>query len=362
MAHKITCKPYDLLFKFEAGTSRGVLTSKTSYFIIIEKNGAVGIGEAGPLPGLSIDFLPDLQQQINLIIKKLATSSLPENVHEVASFIKKHIPIHLPSVIFAFETALYELLNKQQGLIFKNDFSLKETPILINGLVWMGDKDFMLQQVEEKLNNGFSCIKLKIGAIDFDTECAILSSIRDRFSVNDITLRVDANGAFKPSEALRKLDKLSQYGIHSIEQPIKQGQIHEMASLCKQTPIPIALDEELIGVHSVDEKTALLEAIHPQYIILKPTLVGGVESTSEWISISEQRNIDWWMTSALESNIGLNAVSQLTAQFNNPLPQGLGTGQLYTNNLISPLALENESLYYKQTGAKWDTTILEETS
>lgn len=362
MAHKITCKPYELFFKFEAGTSRGVLTSKTSYFIIIEKDGSKGIGEAGPLPGLSIDFLPDLEFQINTIIQEIASVSLPQTEKHIADFIKTYIPVHLPSVVFAFETALNELLNKKQGLIFKNDFSINEKPILINGLVWMGNKDFMLKQVEEKLKTGYSCIKLKIGAIDFDTECAILSSVRDRFSKDDITLRVDANGAFNPSDALYKLDRLAKYDIHSIEQPIKQGQTEEMASLCRKTPIAIALDEELIGIHSKDMKAQLLDDINPQYIILKPTLVGGVSATDEWITLSEQRGIDWWMTSALESNVGLNAVSQLTAQYLNPLPQGLGTGQLYTNNLISPLALEKESLYYKQSGAKWDTTTLEETS
>ena len=229
--------------------------------------------------------------------------------------------------------------------------------IAINGLIWMGDREFMKDQIKEKIAQGFRCLKMKIGAIDFESEIELLATIRKEFSIKDIELRVDANGAFIASEALEKLKVLSNYDLHSIEQPIKQGQYHEMASLCEQTPLPIALDEELIGVIDVTKKEELLHIINPQYIILKPSLIGGFKGSSEWIDIANKSGIGWWVTSALESNIGLNAIAQWTATLKSSMPQGLGTGGLFTNNFESPLEVNNGGLYYKQN-INWNFNLI----
>ena len=223
----------------------------------------------------------------------------------------------------------------------------------------MGDKSFMKEQIAQKLSEGFSCIKMKIGAIDFKTEIDLLQNIRSEFSASEIELRVDANGAFTPNDALEKLQLLSELELHSIEQPIKQGQWQEMAALCEQTPLPIALDEELIGVFSLSEKQKLLETIQPQYIILKPSLIGGFKGSDEWISLAQKQNIGWWITSALESNVGLNAISQYTFTKNVKLPQGLGTGSLYTNNISSPLRISNGTLLY-DTNLSWETNLIKD--
>jgi L-alanine-DL-glutamate epimerase-like enolase superfamily enzyme len=250
-----------------------------------------------------------------------------------------------PSILFGIETALLGLKNKMK--LFDTPFTRGEVGMPINGLIWMGSKEFMLQQIEEKLNAGFSCLKMKIGAIDFENELDILSSIRKRFSASEIEFRVDANGAFHPNQALEKLEKLAKFELHSIEQPIKAGQREEMANLCAQTPLPIALDEELIGIVGVENKKRLLDTIKPQYIILKPSLHGGILGSKEWIQLACQQNIPWWMTSALESNVGLNCITQFASTFENALPQGLGTGGLYENNTPSKLQIEKGCIYLK---------------
>jgi L-alanine-DL-glutamate epimerase-like enolase superfamily enzyme len=237
--------------------------------------------------------------------------------------------------------------------LFPSDFTKGKDSIPINGLIWMGDPVFMKQQIKDKLASGFSCIKLKIGAIDFDNELELIKSIRNEFDAKTIEIRVDANGAFKPNEALEKLKRLSDYNLHSIEQPIRQGQVGDMAQLCSETPLPIALDEELIGVFSVTEKQFLLQTIKPQYIILKPTLVGGFKGSQEWIALAESNQIGWWVTSALESNIGLNAIAQWTYTLESQLPQGLGTGGLFTNNIQSPLVVDSGQLVY-DLKTKWN--------
>lgn len=242
---------------------------------------------------------------------------------------------------------MLDLFNGGKGIIFPHLFTQGKASIPVNGLIWMGEEEFMLRQIDEKLAQGFTCIKLKIGALDFDKECNILSYIRKQYSEQQITLRVDANGAFLANETLGKLKTLATFGIHSIEQPIKQGQRLAMAQLCKQTPIPVALDEELIGVHIYEEKEKLLKQIRPQFIILKPSLLGGFTHCREWINLADKLNIGWWITSALESNVGLIAISQFTATLNNSLPQGLGTGQLYSNNTDSPLFIKKGFMYYK---------------
>ncbi|REE07915.1 o-succinylbenzoate synthase [Winogradskyella pacifica] len=329
-------KHYVLKFKRPSGTSRGVMTTKETWFIILENEDKTGVGECGILRGLSIDDRPDFEDKLKWTCN---------NIHLGLEKLLAEL-IEFPSIQFGLETAFKSLERTDQFQLFPSEFSKGEDSIPINGLVWMGKEDFMRSQIKDKIEAGFSCIKLKIGAIDFQTELDILKSIRNEFSVSDIELRVDANGAFSPNDALEKLKRLSEYQLHSIEQPIKPKQFDAMAQLCQATPLPIALDEELIGVFSKENKQDLLQTIKPQYIILKPSLVGGFGGSQQWIDSAENLNIKWWITSALESNIGLNAIAQWTYTLKNTMPQGLGTGSLFTNNFISPLSVKNGTLHY----------------
>jgi len=331
-----TYKKYILNFKRPSETSRGVLNIKESWFLIIEEEGKTGIGECGILRSLSIDDRPDYQEKLKWVCQniKLGSDLLWK---ELTAF---------PSIQFGVEMAFKSLEAQDPFELFPSEFTQGKAAIPINGLVWMGEKSFMKSQISEKIEAGFKCIKLKIGAIDFNAELDLLKYIRTEFSSEEIELRVDANGAFPPAEALEKLKQLSKYEIHSIEQPIKQGQFGAMADLCRQTPIPIALDEELIGVNTVTKKREVLQIIRPQYVIFKPSLIGGYRGTQEWLDLAEDLNIGWWVTSALESNVGLNAISQWTFTKNSPMPQGLGTGGLYTNNFESPLQAQNGSIKY----------------
>ncbi|WP_040757612.1 o-succinylbenzoate synthase [Winogradskyella psychrotolerans] len=329
-------KHYVLKFKRPSGTSRGVMTTKETWFIILENENKTGVGECGILRGLSIDDRPDFEEKLKWTCR---------NIHLGLEILLAEL-IEYPSIQFGLETAFKSLEGTDQFQLFPSQFSKGEDSIPINGLVWMGKEDFMRSQIKDKIEAGFSCIKLKIGAIDFQTELDILKSIRNEFLVSDIELRVDANGAFSPKDALEKLKRLSEYQLHSIEQPIKPKQFEVMARLCKETPLPIALDEELIGVFSNENQQELLQTIKPQYIILKPSLVGGFTGSQQWIDTAENLNIKWWITSALESNIGLNAIAQWTYTLKNNMPQGLGTGSLFTNNFISPLSVKNGTLHY----------------
>lgn len=333
---KASYHQYILDFKRPSGTSRGVMTTKETWFIQLKNEGKIGIGECGILRGLSIDDRPDYEDQLKWVCKNI-NLGLVALVSELIEF---------PSIQFGLETAFKSLKSINQFLVFPSAFSKGFDSIPINGLVWMGSEDFMREQIKDKISSGFDCIKLKIGAIDFQTEINILKSIRKEFSKSDIELRVDANGAFSPDGALEKLKQLSDYNLHSIEQPIKPKQFEAMAQLCESTPLPIALDEELIGIFSKDEKQELLKSINPQYIILKPSLVGGFSGSQQWIDIAENLNIKWWITSALESNIGLNAIAQWTYTLKNKMSQGLGTGGLFTNNFDSPLIINNGTLHY----------------
>jgi O-succinylbenzoate synthase len=326
--------PYQLQFKKPSGTSRGILTHKNIWIIKLwnaENPGVYGLGECNPLVDLSIDDRPDFEGKLKSICSNI------ENTDDLLDF---------PSIRFAIETAKKDLVMGGKRILFENDFSAGKKGITINGLVWMGDESSMQKQIEEKINLGFKCIKLKIGAIDFKKELALLKKIRQNFSSSEIEIRIDANGAFSIKDALCKLEKLSAFDIHSIEQPIKQGQEKEMANLCENSPIPIALDEELIIHQNISEKNQLLEFIRPQFIILKPSLLGGWKASEEWINSANKNKIGWWITSALESNIGLNAIAQWTFQLNSKLPQGLGTGQLYINNFNSPLEIIKNELVY----------------
>ncbi|MFO7825310.1 MAG: o-succinylbenzoate synthase [Cyclobacterium sp.] len=348
---KVNIQPYTLNFKFDAGTSRGVLRKKETYIIGIQSDtfrGVSGLGEAGPLKGLSRDDRPDFMSKAKVIIEKVEGLSFAEDWQEILLAIQELPQIdELPSLRFGLETAFLDLIHGGKRKIFSCGFYDQRQAIPINGLIWMGGKKFMQEQIEQKLEDGFDCIKMKIGALDFDLECQLLEMIRNRYSAKEISLRVDANGAFNLQEALGKLNILSQYDIHSIEQPIKPGNTAEMAYLCQHSPVPIALDEELIGVTHVNDKRALLEQTKPTYLILKPSLLGGIAATREWIDIAENTGIGWWMTSALESNIGLNAIAQFASSLMPTLPQGLGTGQLYHNNFSSPLTITNGSLTYE---------------
>ena len=341
-----TFHKYSLEFKRPSGTSRGILKTKSTYFLQLFKDGKEGVGECGLFKGLSIDDRPDYENKLEWVCGNI-NLGLAKLLEETKEF---------PSIQFGLEQAFLSLKNNNKFILFPSDFTKEEKPISINGLIWMGDKAFMKSQIKEKIAQGFSCIKMKIGAINFEEELNLLKHIRNEFSVKDIELRVDANGAFSPNKALGKLKQLSEFDLHSIEQPIRQGQIEEMAKLCDKTPLPIALDEELIGVFETAQKENLIETIQPQYIILKPSLVGGFKGSKEWIDIADKNKIGWWITSALESNIGLNAISQWTHTLGNKMPQGLGTGALFTNNFESPLEVKNGSLYYNKT-SEWNFNL-----
>lgn len=332
-----TFQQYILQFKQASGTSRGILKTKETWFIILKDEHRIGIGECGLFRGLSSDDRPDYEDKLQWTCNHIYLG-LEELLQELTEF---------PSIQFGLEQAFKSLKSESPFELFPSEFTIGNASIPINGLIWMGSEAFMKDQIKEKLKAGFDCIKMKIGAIDFNTELKLLKSIRQEFSATDIELRVDANGAFSPEHALEQLKRLSDYNLHSIEQPIKQGQFETMAKLCEQTPLPIALDEELIGVFSVTKQTELLQMINPQYIILKPSLVGGFSGSQQWIDIAENNQIGWWITSALESNVGLNAIAQWTYTLKSNLPQGLGTGSLFTNNFESPLQVKNGTLQYK---------------
>lgn len=348
---------YLLQFKEPSGTSRGIMTQKETWFIKIydtEQPEMTGIGECAVFRGLSADDCPDYEKKLQQICQNIHTlipptyllsgpSTPPPPLEQLSEW---------SSIRFGIETAIADLKNGGQQIIFPSPFSEGQGKMEINGLIWMGDKNTMQQRIKEKLKNGYHCIKLKIGAIDFQSELALLKEIRSKFSPEEIELRVDANGAFSPEDAPKKLEQLSRFNLHSIEQPIRQGQWDCMAGLCRNTPIPIALDEELIGIHHPKQKQEILQHIRPQYIILKPALAGGFKGSEEWIGIARKQQTGWWITSALESDIGLNAIAQWTYTLHNPMPQGLGTGKLYTNNIPSSLKLQGPLLSYQPNHPK----------
>jgi O-succinylbenzoate synthase len=343
-------------FAFNARTSRGAMKDKTSWFIRLTDAGTTGIGECGPLPGLSPELTPEFEATLNQVIEFINQQQLSapdqSDLQTISTWIQKHFHHqHLSSSVrFALETALLDLINGGQKLIFKNSFT-EGQPIPINGLIWMGGLDFMLQQIEIKIRDGSTCLKLKVGSHDFEKECDVLQYIRRKYFRENITIRLDANGAFKPEEALDKLNRLARYDIHSIEQPLKPGHAF-LPELCKQSPIPVALDEELIGVENTQNRIELLNRVKPAYIILKPTLHGGLASCAEWIDLADKTGCGWWITSALESNIGLNAIAQFTANYPVTIPQGLGTGMIYTNNVEGPLVVEKGQLIFEE-GFNW---------
>jgi o-succinylbenzoate synthase len=333
---KASYHKYLLNFKQPSGTSRGVLHQKETWFLIIEQDGKKGIGECGLLRGLSCDDRADYEDQLKWVCNNI---NLDKGTLWDAL-------IEFPSIQFGLEMALLSLESEHPFLLFPSNFTSGTDSIEINGLIWMGTPEFMQQQITEKIAQGFRCVKLKIGALDFNKEVELLHSIRAKFSPSEIEIRVDANGGFDEINALDKINQIAGYQIHSIEQPIPKNMTDSMSVLCKNTPIPIALDEELIGIFSAEEKEALLLKIKPQFIILKPSFVGGFTGTLEWINLAKKHEIGWWITSALESNIGLNAIAQWTYLQQNNMPQGLGTGGLYTNNIDAPLEVKDGKLWY----------------
>lgn len=341
---KITIKEQVFHFRHPAGTSRGVYTERRSWLVSASDGGTVGHGECAPLPDLSCDALPNYEEVLRGFCDEVER--------------KGEIPYETmrdyPSMLFGLETAMLELRGERRvvrgesPLLFDTAFSRGEVGIPINGLVWMGSYEEMLQRMEKKLEQGFRCVKLKVGAIDFDRELDLVKRIRERFSFHDVELRLDANGGFRPDEALYKLELLSQYAIHSIEQPVKAKQWALMAELCRDAPLPIALDEELIGINTPEAKRQMLRIIKPAYIVLKPSLHGGMMGCREWIDIAREEGISSWITSALESNVGLNAIAQFCSSVYGDsitMPQGLGTGQLFTDNIPMPLEIRGNQLW-----------------
>ena len=343
---KITITSKLLHFLQPAGTSRGVYNTRLSFYLKLTSNeqpDVVGVGECATLPDLSCDAMPPNEYE-----RKLITFC---DEYERTGVIDYEAMRTYPSMLFGLETAVAQFNAKGSLNFFDTPFGRGEEGIPINGLVWMGTFEEMFERLEAKLKAGFRCIKIKIGAIDFDRELQLIRHIRSTFSRNNVELRVDANGGFTPEEALSRIEALVQYDIHSIEQPIKQHQWTEMARLCAATPLPIGLDEELIGVNERQKKIELLDTIRPQYIVLKPSLHGGMAGTEEWIQLARERNIGSWITSALESNVGLNAIAQLTASIygtNIRHAQGLGTGQLFADNIEMPLKVVGDKLWIMQ--------------
>jgi O-succinylbenzoate synthase len=352
-------------FDFDARTSRGAMKDKNSWFIKIwdDKNPDVfGIGEYGPLPGLSMDYVLEPEEALNVVVDKIKGQPVPQLGTDLLELQKQFIRLYgiefikqNPATVFALETAFLDLSQGGARILFKNEF-IRKKAMPINGLIWMGGLDFMLQQIEIKIRDGFRCVKLKVGGIDFEKECDVLQYIRRKYYRENITVRLDANGAFKPDDVLYKLKELSKFDVHSIEQPVKQKS-PLIAELCRTSPIPVALDEELIGVADKDQKEKLLKEIKPRFIILKPSLHGGLYGCKEWIELAESQSIGWWLTSALESNIGLNAISQFAANYDIKLPQGLGTGQIYRDNFPSPLIVKKGELLHEPR-FEWDLSII----
>ena len=334
----------DFQFITPGQTSRGTLYSKPSWFFILEQNGFSGVGECSVIPGLNPEYKDGYEQKIFEIAEKINSGVVP-SLDELDEF---------PSIRFGLETALLDLQHETQGILFPSAFTRGEKGIPINGLIWMGNKQEMQLRISEKLNQGFRVLKLKVGALDFDEEISLLKNIREQFKPTDLEIRLDANGAFSADNALEKLKQISEFHIHSIEQPIKAGQWEAMAEICSASPLPVALDEELIGITHPSMKEKMLDTINPHYIILKPSLIGGLQKSREWIDLMETKNTGWWATSALESNVGLNAIAQWVFNLKPKMVQGLGTGKVFSNNINSPLKLEGPELFY-DSEVNWGT-------
>ena len=333
-----------LNFHRPAGTSRGVLRNKECWFLkLVREDGVTGIGEVSFIPGLSLEDPDEIEIQVDHICKLISRGEMDPS---------QPLP-SLPGIQFALETALTDLVHGGHMILFPSDFTMGDKGIPTNGLIWMGSRRYLEEQIRDKINRGFRVLKMKVGAIELESELEVLAWIRSEYATEELEIRLDANGAWSPENAPERLTAFARYGIHSIEQPIAPGQAEAMAGLCADPIIPIALDEELIGVVRSEDRSKLLEKIRPSYIILKPGLLGGFSVASEWIRYAKQVGAEWWVTSALESSVGLNAIAQWTYDLGASMPQGLGTGQIYTNNIPSPLQLEGDRLWYRAENP-WD--------
>tara|TARA_B110000444_G_C18850384_1_gene605115 strand:+ start:4602 stop:5663 length:1062 start_codon:yes stop_codon:yes gene_type:complete len=335
-------------FKKPGGTSRGVLKNKTSWFILIISDENYGVGECSLIDGLSPDPINTFESKL-----KEVCNTINLGFDEISKNIQKY-----PSILFGLEMAFISYRNSNPFNLFKSNFTKGNEFININGLIWMGEKSFMKSQIKDKIENGFNCLKIKIGGINFSEELNILKSIRSEYTDKDLEIRLDANGSFKPKTTLNKLNELSKYKIHSIEQPIQVKQWDEMARICEKSPVDIALDEELIGIYDIQEQKKLLSEIKPHYLIIKPSLIGGLKKSEIWIELAKSYEIKWWVTSALESNVGLNCISQWVFNKRTSLRQGLGTGMLYSNNIESPLFIEEGNIKYNPD-YKWETKLFD---
>ncbi|WP_188368759.1 o-succinylbenzoate synthase [Muriicola marianensis] len=344
---KASCKRHLLDFIRPGGTSRGVLTQKETWFLILRDGERLGIGECAVFRGLSADDVPDYEQKLQWVCRNIELG-LDNLLAELSAY---------PSIQFGLEQAFLSLESKNPFILYPSAFTESASPIAINGLIWMGDRGYMEEQLKQKVDAGFNCLKMKIGAIDFETEIDILKAIRAKYPADEIELRVDANGAFGRKDVFQKLERLSALDIHSIEQPVNPGQAELMREVCQAGLVDVALDEELIGITSETKKKELLQIINPRYIILKPSLVGGYRGSEEWIALAGEMGIGWWVTSALESNIGLNAIAQWTFTLRSPMPQGLGTGKLFSNNIESPLEVQNGHLWYRKD-RPWNMNLI----
>ena len=335
-----------LKFKVPSGTSRGVLSNKESWFIVITDKNRYGVGECSLIAGLSPDPISSYEDKLKEICNNICLGM---------DVLRTSLEAY-PSIIFGLETAYLSFESSDPFVLMASSFTKGEKSIPINGLIWMGEQSFMKKQIKEKIESGFNCIKIKVGALNFDLECKLLKSLRLEYSSQDIEIRLDANGSFSPNSALEKLKILSNYDLHSIEQPIGTKMWDQMAFLCEKSPLAIALDEELVGLTSFEMQTKMLSLISPSYIILKPSLIGGLKACDSWIKIAESKKINWWSTSALESNVGLNAISQWVFNKGSEMKQGLGTGQLYFNNIDSPCYIDKGFLKYNPN-KNWETTF-----
>ncbi|MFT7407174.1 MAG: o-succinylbenzoate synthase [Flavobacteriaceae bacterium] len=339
---------HELCFKQASGTSRGVLKTKTTYFIKLSSGSKVGYGECGLLKGLSYDDVPEYEKKLQWACKNISLG-LDQLWDSLLQF---------PSIQFGLEQAFLSLVSRTPFEFFPSSFTKGISTMAINGLVWMGDESFMKSQIASVIEKNFSCVKMKIGAIDLEKELRLLSSLRKQFSAQELEIRVDANGAFNLKLALNVMETLKHLEVHSIEQPLGVSDIEDLAILCQNPAIPVALDESLIGCIDQVDKSSLLDIIKPQYIVLKPSFIGGFRGSDQWILLAEQRNIGWWATSALESNVALNAISQWVFEKSPKMHQGLGTGSLYTNNILSPLYIKNGAIGYNPTSS-WNTKLID---
>lgn len=359
MKLKLDFSPYVLDFRFDAGTSRGVMKQRKTWFVKLYEESRpekYGLGECAPLEGLSSEDISQMDFELERLQTAIADFHLSDFTDDPLKAVSDITDRDFPSIRFGLETAVLDLINGGKKIIFDNGFRNGDMKIPINGLIWMGDKPFMKEQIDEKMKSGFGCIKMKVGAIDFEDELKLLRLIRKRGGEN-LDLRIDANGAFPNREAFRMIKKLEELNLHSIEQPIMPRQPEAMSLICERSEVPVALDEDLIGLYTTTAKAELLDYIKPDYIVLKPSLIGGLASSMEWIKLAQDRSVGWWVTSALESNVGLNAIAQFTGEYSLQMHQGLGTGQLFRNNFESPLQIRNGGLEYNSE-SDWDLTGL----